>query len=155
MSHNDPQEGPDYANPVTLAVSKNSEFTLKITNETGLDFIFCPIWNRGLFIYHESQNGVKTQLTGSLSAFEEGLLSPFQTVNLSASSTFTLQAKPFVVPRLKIDRGEMLKKEGTIYAVVSSLSIDSFDERYRKEAKRWNLLETDMRSNSMKVPLDP
>lgn len=143
------------SDPVTLALSKDGVFTVVITNTTGMGFVFSPVWDQGINVYHESPNGEKVNLTNYHMHAEVGPLSPFRTVSLQPEASCILKVKSYASPGFKLDLGEHLKKSGVVYAVVSGLTVDSFDERYEKEAKRVRLLDEELRSNTIKVPLDP
>lgn len=143
------------SDPVTLSLSKDGVFTVVITNTTGMSFVYSPVWDQGINIYHESPNGEKVNLTNYHMHAEVGPLSPFQTVNLHPEASCALKVKSYASPGFKLDLGKHLKKSGVVYAVVSGLTVDSFDERYEKEAKRARLLDEELQSNIIKVPLEP
>lgn len=143
------------SDPVTLSLSKDGVFTVVVTNTTGMKFVFSPVWDQGINIYHESPNGEKVNLTNYHMHAEVGPLLPFQTVSLPPEASCTLKVKSYASPGFKLDLGEHLKKSGVVYAVVSGLTVDSFDERYEKEAKKARLLDEELRSDTISVPLDP
>lgn len=144
------QKAPD---PLVLTLSADGEFTLEITNTTGQYFIFNRAVGLGIGLYHESANGEIVHLTDFYRNAEVGPPSPFDTVNLFAEARYILKARVNYLPSTGVDRRDMLKKKGTIYAVVHSLH--TFQDKYQKDAEKVNLLKEELRSNTIKAPLNP
>ena len=135
---------------VTLQIAEGNEFIVSMTNNTksGIVLPIHPVW---VLVYHESAGGRIEALTWDGRNADIGPLGPLSLVYLGPYATYIQRKKVWKVDNT--DRTPELKRKGRIYAVVKPIGLQWIDANIRKEATTWPLLDKELRSSSIDVPV--
>jgi len=120
-------------------------FRLQITNLTEQSILFSPRFDY-VILTHEASDGAKTVVSLNPAAVDMMALSPGETVWLVPRASYSFQ--------ISVDRPEVLKVPGVVYADVHPISSRGTSKEFLTlsvETKR-RLLSHVLRSNSISVP---